>query len=246
MLEIIAVICFVSIALLLSSIKIVPDYERLVVFRFGHLLGPRGPGLQVILPFVEHYTKIDLRVSSIPIELHEIITRDDVTLKIDAICLFQIVDPQLVVSNVREAQPVAEELVKSGLTTTLRQNDFADIERAQTLLLKKLRMVIDKQTTTLGIKVNSIQIKSMEVVHGSNGRKHKLIEPANDLEEATQILDDETAEIELTDFEAPAASDSAKDEYQYGQSSYSFGHDHYEYGHAKTDKPEDGETKVKA
>jgi regulator of protease activity HflC (stomatin/prohibitin superfamily) len=241
MLEIIAVICFVSVALLLSSIKIVPDYERLVVFRFGHLLGPRGPGLQVILPFVEHYTRMDLRVSSIPIELHEVITRDDVMLKIDAVCLFQIIDPKLLASNVREAQPVAEELVRSGLSGTLRQNDYAEIERAQTIILKRLRSAIDRQTAALGIKVNSIQIKSMEVLKKSNSREVIPIKIDEDLQVAGQILADEASEFELTDFEEPVQTDAVGGDYQFGHPSYSFGRGLYEYGHEKVEKRDDGE-----
>jgi len=234
MFEIIAVICFVTVALLLSSIKVVPDYERLVVFRFGHLLGPRGPGLQVILPFVEHYTKIDLRVSTIPIELHEVITRDDVTLKIDAVCLFQIVNPKLLVSNVKEAQPVAEELVKSGLTGTLRQNDFADIERSQGIILKRLRSAIDRQTAALGIKVNSIQIKGMEVLKESNGRKVTKEESLSDLRLAEAILASELSEIDMTDFQSSNDWKPDSDDYQFGHASYSFGNGAYEYGHEKT------------
>jgi regulator of protease activity HflC (stomatin/prohibitin superfamily) len=246
MFEIIAVICFVSVALLLSSVKVVPDYERLVVFRFGHLLGPRGPGLQVILPFVEHYTKIDLRVSTIPIELHEVITRDDVTLKIDAVCLFQIINPKLLVGNVKEAQPVAEELVRSGLTGTLRQNSFADIERAQEIILKRLRSAIDRQTASLGIKVNSIQIKSMEVLRVSNGRKVTQGESLSDLRIAEQIaeriLDGELSNMDMTDFERSNDWKPDGDNYQYGHSSYSFGNGHYEFGHDESGKRDSGET----
>jgi regulator of protease activity HflC (stomatin/prohibitin superfamily) len=240
MFEIVAVLTFVSIALLLSSLKIVPEYERLVVFRFGHLLGPRGPGLQVILPFIEHYTKIDMRVSSIPIELHEVITKDDVILKIDAVCLFQITNPKLVVNNVREPQPVTEELVRSGLSGALRQNDLADIERSQNIILKRLASAIDRQTSTLGIKVNSIQIKGIEILRASNGRKVGTKLATDKLQIAEQILAAKESKFELTDFEEPipASSDTNGGDYQYGHATYSYGHGLYEFGHKIAAEPE--------
>jgi len=195
----------------------------------------------MVLPFIEHYIRIDLRVSTIPIELHEVITKDDAILKIDAVCLFQIVDPKLLITNVKEAQPVAEELVKTGLTGTVRQNDLADIERAQAIILRKLRAAIDRQTSALGIKVNAIQIKGLEVLKVSNGQKTNTESSPSDLQLAEELVEDTAAEFNLTDLEAPAFANNSVNDYLFGHSSYSFGSELYEFEHEKAAKPNNGE-----
>jgi hypothetical protein len=219
----------------------VPDYERLVVFRLGRLIGPRGPGLQMVIPFIEHYTRIDLRVASVPIELHEVVTSDDVTLKIDAICFFQIKNPVAAVKKVRDASPLTEELVKSGLESTIRENKLDDLERVPHLILKRLGSLIDRQTAKLGIKVNTIQIKSMQVVEKTNGHGIAHEASGSDLKLVEQILDDGASTFELTDFEKTNGSEKANGGYQYGQPTYSYGNLTYKYGHDHFEKQSESE-----
>src|SRR5262249_49722018 len=106
---------------------------------------------------------------------------------------------------------------------------------------RKLRAAIDRQTSALGIKVNSIQIKGLEVLKVSNGQKTNTEGSSGDLQVAEEILEDSAAEFSLTDFEAPAYANNSVNDYLFGHSSYSFGSELYEFEHEKAAKPNNGE-----
>src|SRR3954452_12368180 len=95
-----AVLLFVVLMVVLSSIKIVPEYERGVIFRLGRLVGARGPGLFFLIPLVERMQKIDLRILTLDVPPQETITRDNVQLKVDAVIYFRVVDPESAVTKV--------------------------------------------------------------------------------------------------------------------------------------------------
>ncbi len=166
MAEIIGVVAFVFLALLLSSLKIVRDYERLIIFQLGHVKGIRGPGVQMVVPFLEHFLKLDLRASTIPLHVHEVVTRDDITIEIKANCLFQIGDPLKLVTNLEDPKYTTEAVVTSALTSAIKQNDLEHLVEAQSQFLKRLCSAIDKQTTKLGIRVTLIQLEDLKILRG--------------------------------------------------------------------------------
>src|ERR1051325_3246648 len=98
----IAIIVFVVLPLLGSAVRVVQEYERGVIFRLGRLIGPRGPGLFFIVPFVDRMVKIDLRVVTMEVPPQEIITRDNVTMRVSAVLYFRVVDPGLAVTGVAD------------------------------------------------------------------------------------------------------------------------------------------------
>jgi regulator of protease activity HflC (stomatin/prohibitin superfamily) len=235
MAEIIGVVSFVFLALLLSSLKIVPDYERLIIFQLGRVKGMRGPGLQMVVPFLEHFVKLDLRSSSIPLHLHEVVTRDDVTIEIKANCLFQIGDPVKLIRNLEDPKFTTEQVVKSALTGAIKQNDFEHLVQGQSQFLKRLCTAIDKQTAKLGIRVTLIQLEEIKILRGQVSEEIKL--PLSDsevgneeetvdeeLQLVTDILEDKSSRVEELEL-APTGSMNEAVGYQYGSHSYVYGHE---------------------
>jgi hypothetical protein len=241
--EYIPLVYFVVAALLIASVKVIRKHERLVVFRLGHLVGPRGPGLRMVIPLIEHFTRIDLRMSSVPIELHEVVTRDDIILKIDAVCFFHINNPiAAVTKNARDASPMTEELVKSGLHNTIRESKLEELERVPNLILRRLGSRIDRQIAKIGMKVNSIQIKSMQIVEKTNGHGSIAHEASgSDLKLVEQILDDGASTFDLIDFENTNGSEPSNGSYQFGARTYSYGNLTYKYGHDHFEKRTENE-----
>jgi len=246
MAEIIGVVSFVVIALLLSSFKVVKDYERLIVFQLGHVKGLRGPGLQFVAPFLEHFVKLDLRSSSIPLHMHELVTRDDIIIEIKANCLFEIGDALKLVGNLEDPKFTTESVVKSALSNAIKQNDLEHLLQAQSEFLKRLCSSIDKQTAKLGIRVTLIQLEDIKIIRGrvagnghvsGNGEaltEHSLhIEnvgtdgnnTVDEMQLVTDILEDDSSKVDELEL-VPAAYLSGPHDYEYGSHSYVYGHNH--------------------
>ncbi|MBZ0185741.1 MAG: slipin family protein [Candidatus Obscuribacterales bacterium] len=146
-----------------SGLKFVNEYDRLVVLRFGRVTGVRGPGPQFVIPLVERSQKIDTRVVTMPIAPQEAITRDNVTAKVAAVCFFQIVDPVKAVIKVEDAVEATAQVAQTTLRSIVGQHDLDDLLSERDAVNQKLGAIIDRQTEGWGIKVNSVEIKDLEI-----------------------------------------------------------------------------------
>jgi regulator of protease activity HflC (stomatin/prohibitin superfamily) len=159
---------FVSVLLLLAfwSIRFVREYDRLVVFRLGRIVGVRGPGPQFIIPFIEWYSKVDLRIVTMAVPMQDVITRDNVTTRTAAVCWFQIVDPFKAIAKVEDHVTATSQTAQTTLRSVLGQHDLDDLLAERDKINARLQALIDRQTDGWGVKVHAVEVKDVELPEG--------------------------------------------------------------------------------
>lgn len=156
------IIVFVLLVLI-SSIKVVQEYERGVVFRLGRLAGVRGPGLILLVPFVERMQKIDLRTVTMDIPAQEVITRDNVTVRVNAVAYFRVIDPSAAVVNVADYIRATSQIAQTTLRSVLGQSSLDDLLSQREKINQELQQIIDEQTEPWGVKVSVVEVKDVEL-----------------------------------------------------------------------------------
>lgn len=158
-------ILLVVIALILvsMSVKVFKEYERGVMFRLGRLVGDKGPGLFLIIPFVDQIQKIDLRVVTMDVPAQEAITRDNVTVKVNAVVYFRVVSPNNAVTKVEHHVRATSLISQTTLRSVLGQSDLDELLSQREKLNQRLQKAIDEQTDPWGIKVSLVEIKDVEL-----------------------------------------------------------------------------------
>lgn len=153
----------VLLGLLLWSIRIVTEYDRLVLFRLGRVVGVRGPGLTIIVPVLEWYRKVDLRIITMEIPMQDVITKDNVTARTAAVCFFQVMDPFKVITKVEDPVAATSQIAQTTLRSVLGQHDLDDLLAEREKINARLQTIIDRQTEGWGIKVNAVEVKDVEI-----------------------------------------------------------------------------------
>jgi len=156
-------IIFIVLIIITSSIKIVKEYERGVIFRLGRLLGAKGPGIFAIIPFVDRMQVIDLRVRAIDIPKQMVITRDNVTVDVDAVLYFRVLDSTLAVTKVERYASATSLLAQTTLRDVLGAVELDTLLTEREALNKKLQEILDRSTDPWGIKVTAVTIKGVEL-----------------------------------------------------------------------------------
>ncbi|OGO43412.1 MAG: hypothetical protein A2Z04_04045 [Chloroflexi bacterium RBG_16_57_9] len=152
----------VVLALLIGpAIKIIQQYERGVLFRFGRLVGVRQPGLNFILPWIDRLVKVDMRVVTMTVEPQEVITRDNVTMKVDAVVYFQVVNPQDVILKVADYARATSQVALTTLRSVLGQSDLDELLSHREAINQRLQQIIDEQTEPWGVKVTMVETKDV-------------------------------------------------------------------------------------
>ncbi|MBM4456278.1 MAG: slipin family protein [Chloroflexi bacterium] len=157
------VIILALLALASSAIKVVQEYERGVIFRLGRLVGPRGPGLFLIIPFIDRMVKVDLRVVTLDIPSQEAITKDNVTVKVNAVAYFRVVDPANAIVRVEDFRRATWQIAQTSLRSVLGQSDLDELLIHRDEINQKLQQIIDEQTEPWGIKVSIVEVKDVEL-----------------------------------------------------------------------------------
>jgi regulator of protease activity HflC (stomatin/prohibitin superfamily) len=153
----------VALMVLSAMIKIVQEYERGVVFRLGRLVGARGPGLILLIPGIEQMRKVDLRVVTMDVPAQEAITRDNVTVKVNAVVYFRVVDPEAAVVKVLDYIRATSLIAQTTLRSILGQSDLDTLLSQREEINRSLQQVIDQQTEAWGIKVTSVEVRDLEL-----------------------------------------------------------------------------------
>lgn len=159
----IVVILFIVFMILRAAIKIVPEYERGVVFRLGRIAGAKGPGLFFIIPIVDQMTRVDLRVVTLDVPTQETITRDNVTVKVNAVCYFRVMDPVAAVINISNYLLATQQIAQTTLRSVLGQSELDELLSQRDEINRSLQKIIDDQTEPWGIKVSVVEIKDLEL-----------------------------------------------------------------------------------
>lgn len=162
-LVLIIIVLLIVIPLLASAIKIVKEYERLVIFRLGRLKGAIGPGLVVIIPFIDTVAKVDLRTITIDVPKQEVITRDNVSVTVDAVIYYRVIDPVASVTRVTNYHYAVSLLGQTVLRDVLGQAELDDLLQRREELNKRLSAILDEMAMPWGIKVAAVTIKAVEL-----------------------------------------------------------------------------------
>ncbi len=146
-----------------AAIKILREYERGVVFRFGRLIGAKGPGLFIIIPFVDRMVKVDLRVITMDVPHQEVITKDNVTVRVNAVVYFRVVNPENAVVKVLDHIRATSQISQTTLRNVLGQSELDELLTQREKLNQMLQKIIDEHTDPWGVKVATVEIKEVEL-----------------------------------------------------------------------------------
>ena len=162
---IIAIVLGIVIVLILviSALKILKEYERGVIFRFGRLRGAKGPGIIVIIPFVDKMIKVDLRTVTMDVPPQDIITHDNVPVKVNAVVYFRVMDPAKSIVKIEKFILATSQIAQTTLRSILGQVDLDDLLSGREKINKELQTIIDQQTDPWGVKVSTVEIKDVEL-----------------------------------------------------------------------------------
>src|SRR5215204_4495407 len=160
------VVLFV-IFLLGSAVRIVNEYERGVIFRLGRVQGrAKGPGLFFLIPIVDRMVKVQLRTVSMAVPPQEVITRDNVPARVDAVVYFRVVDPNKSVIEVENYTLATSQISQTTLRSVLGQKDLDDLLTNREAINEELQVIIDEHTEPWGVKVSAVEVKDVEIPKG--------------------------------------------------------------------------------
>jgi len=151
------------VIVLASAVKIVQEYERGVIFRLGRLVGARGPGLFFIIPLLETMRKIDLRTIVLDIPPQEVITKDNVTTRVNAVVYYRVMDPSKAVVQVEHYPAATAQMALTTLRGVVGQVELDEVLSERDKINKRLQEIIDEATDPWGIKVSAVEIKDVEL-----------------------------------------------------------------------------------
>jgi len=159
----IVIVVLVVIVILSAAIRIVQEYERGVIFRLGRYVGIRGPGLVFLIPFIERMQKIGLRVITMDVPAQEAITRDNVTVKVDAVVYFRVVEASDAVLKVQDYIRATSLLSQTTLRNVVGQSELDELLAHRDRINEKLQKIIDEGTAPWGIKVTMVEVRDVEM-----------------------------------------------------------------------------------
>lgn len=153
----------IVIFLLFSAVKVVQEYERGVIFRLGRFVGAKGPGLFFIIPFVDKMQKVDLRTVTLDVPTQEAISRDNVTLKVNAVVYFRVLDPGKAIIQVEDFRRATWQIAQTTLRNVIGQSELDELLAHREKINEQLQHIIDDQTEPWGIKVSLVEVKDVEL-----------------------------------------------------------------------------------
>jgi regulator of protease activity HflC (stomatin/prohibitin superfamily) len=153
----------VIIVILANFIKIAYQFERIVLYTLGKYQGVRGPGLVFIVPFLQTIRKVDIRIITLDVPAQEVITRDNVTIRVNAVIYYQVMDPNKAVNNVRNFNLATSQIAQTTLRSVLGEHELDDLLANREKINQTLQGIIDAQTDPWGIKVSMVEIKDVEL-----------------------------------------------------------------------------------
>jgi len=162
----IVIAVIVVIIILMSAIKVFPEYQRGVIFRLGRLMPPKGPGLFLIIPIVDRVVRVDLRTITFDVPAQEVITKDNVPARVNAVAYFRVVDPSRSVVEVQNFILATSQISQTTLRSVLGQSDLDHLLTERDKLNIRLQEIIDEQTDPWGVKVSVVEIKDVEIPQG--------------------------------------------------------------------------------
>ena len=163
----IAIFLFLIVLFLFSAIKVAREYERGIIFRLGRLLpNPKGPGLFILIPVVDRMVKVDLRTITLTIPPQEVITKDNVPVRVNAVAYFRIVDPKSAIVQIENYMVATSQIAQTTLRSVLGQHVLDELLSEREKINSILQGIIDEATAPWGIKVSIVEVKDVEIPTG--------------------------------------------------------------------------------
>jgi regulator of protease activity HflC (stomatin/prohibitin superfamily) len=152
--------------ILLAGIKVVPEFQRLVIFRLGRLSGYSGPGIVFVIPMIDRALRVDLRVVTLDVPVQEVITRDNVPIKVNAVVYFRVLDPSRSMVEVEDYILATSQLSQTTLRSVIGRAELDEVLSARDKINIELQQIIDDRTDPWGIKVSAVEVKELELPEG--------------------------------------------------------------------------------
>ena len=195
-----AVIIFFVLFLLLNAIRILNEYERGVIFRLGRMIGVKGPGLILLIPIVDRMTKVSLRTVTMDVPPQDVITRDNVTVKVNAVIYFMVMEPTKAIVNVEDYFYATSMISQTTLRSVLGQVELDDLLSNREEINHRLQKIIDDQTEPWGIKVSVVEVKNVDLpeqmvraigrqAEAERERRSKVIHAEGEFQAAQKLTD---------------------------------------------------------
>jgi regulator of protease activity HflC (stomatin/prohibitin superfamily) len=197
-LVVIGALVLLLVILALSAIRVVQQYERGVIFVLGRLIGAKGPGLFLVPPLISRMSKVDLRIVTLTVPPQEVITRDNVTIRVTAVVYFYVVDPIAAVVNVVDFNQATTQIGQTTLRNVLGQSELDELLAERNKINRNLQVIIDEQTERWGVKVTAVEIKDVELpetmqramakqAEAEREKRAKVIHAQGELQASTQL-----------------------------------------------------------
>ena len=210
----IIIISIFVLIVLAASVRVVNEYERGVVFRLGRYVGVRGPGLILLIPFIERMVKVELRVVTMDVPQQECITMDTVTVKVDAVVYFRVMKPESAILNVEQYIRATSLLCQTTLRNVVGQSELEELLAHREKINEKLQSIIDVSTEPWGIKVSLVEVRDVQLpdnmqkimaaqAEAERGRRAKIIaaegeaQAAEKLAEAARVISAQPSALQL-------------------------------------------------
>ena len=197
-------IIILVLLILIPSIKIIKEYERAVVFRLGRLLvapkGPKGPGIVIIIPFIDKYIRVNLRLMAMDVPPQDIITKDNVSVKVNAVVYFRVVEPNKAITEIDDYLYATSQLAQTTLRSILGQVELDDLLSNREHINSELQSILDTQTDSWGIKVSAVEVKHVDLpqemqramakqAEAERERRAKIIGAEGEFQAAAKIVE---------------------------------------------------------
>lgn len=209
-----AVIIVLVVLILLSAIKVLPEYERAVVFRLGRFHGVKGPGLFLIIPIVDRIVRVSLRTVVMDVPPQDVITRDNVSVKVNAVVYFRVVDPQKAIIEVEDYLYATSQIAQTTLRSILGEAELDELLAQREKINQRLQQIIDEHTDPWGVKVSAVEVKHVDLpeemrramarqAEAERERRAKVIsaegeyQAAKKLYEAAKIISEQPVAVQL-------------------------------------------------
>ncbi len=190
----------ILVLLLISAIKILKEYERGVIFQLGRFWKVKGPGLIIVIPVIQEMVKRDLRVIVMDVPTQDVISRDNVSVKVNAVIYFRIVDPEKAVIQVENVYEATSQLAQTTLRSVLGQHELDEMLSERDKLNVDIQAILDRQTDAWGIKVSNVEIKHVDLdesmiraiaaqAEAERSRRAKVIHAEGELQASEHLLE---------------------------------------------------------
>ncbi len=159
----ILVLIFIAVMILSSAIRILREYERAVIFRLGRLAGVKGPGLVLLIPIIDRMVRVSLRVVAMDVAPQDVITKDNVSVKVNAVVYFRVMQPDKAIVEVQDFLYATTQLAQTTLRSVVGQVDLDQLLSERDTINHRLQQIIDEQTDSWGIKVSLVEVKHVDL-----------------------------------------------------------------------------------